>query len=94
MNGIQIFIIVLAVVNWIMLRACYLKLFDDPDNSPVRMWISILRTRNAFGIICSVIVIIVTLPAIIAFYLVVLLLMIIYGIQYLGIKKNYGNRKD
>ena len=75
-----------VVINLIMLFGCYLKL-DEPDTTPVRLWISIWETRNAFGRICSLIMIIITIPAEIAFYIISISYGLILIIQYLGIKK-------
>lgn len=85
-------IILLIVVNWIMLTKCYLQL-EDPDQNPVRMWVAIWETRNIFGKLCSLVTIVVTLPAIIGFYVVHVLYAIHLGIQYLGIKK-YSEEKS
>ena len=70
MNKLQIgFAAVFIFINWLMLRECYLKLIED-DDSPIKMWMGIWRTRNVFGRICSAIVILITIPAIIIFYIV------------------------
>lgn len=82
-------LIILAIIWPVINIFAVMNYMGGNFQGPIRFWRDYFSIRNVFGIIYSIIVFIVCLPSIVIWYLGYWLLVVLLGINYMGIRKEF-----